>query len=136
MNSDLNKIIANLAKKDKKNNLEVEHLLKLMHLDNKKLIHPLIELKQKHEWREINNEFIIPLGTWADIVCVYLEYGYSGLINICKSKNELFPFAINALEELKTKESFNALYEILTFLDVNEEFDLPFILQTISTITL
>lgn len=134
MNSEIKKIIERLVNKDKNKTLEVEHLLELLHTNNNDLVQPLIELKQNCNWGQTNNELIIPFGTWTDIICEYLENGYSRLTSIGKFKNELFPFVIGVLEELKTKESFDSLCTILTSLDLNSEEDLPFVLKTISTI--
>lgn len=133
---DIKKIINKLVSSSKNETIEVEDLLKLVHINNKNLIQPLLELKNNYNWQETNTELTLPLGTWVNIICEYLNNGYSGLVKISKSNKEMLPFALGVFEELRTKDSIYSLYDLLTSFNLNNEDDHLSILEIVSTINL
>ena len=81
------KHIKKLHQLEKKGNLEVEDLLKILKTPNKEYITPLREMVAQYHWQPLNDELIVPFASWVDALCIYLEEGVQGLVkSIHKTK--------------------------------------------------
>jgi hypothetical protein len=141
--TDIHPLIELIRKKDKVNKLEVEHLLPLVHTNDNTLINALQGLKTSLKWHNIehdqptsNSDLIVPLGTWADIICEYLKSGIERLVSIGQQKNRYSDFAIAVLEELKTPQSFDGLVKILLDCDYNLGVHLHTFFKTVNAINI
>ena len=111
------KHIKKLHQLEKKGNLEVEHLLKILKIPNKEYITPLQEMVAQYHWQPLNDELIIPFASWVDAICIYLEKGAQGLVKAIYKTKDFFHIVFGVLEELPTEESLPAFLEIAqTFL--------------------
>jgi hypothetical protein len=124
-------IISFLRNKAKKNNIEVEDLFVLIHLNDKSIIDEIQAISKKYNWAIVENCDIlgtgkileIPFATWVNHICSYLQNGIPALLEVgLKSQNE-WNFAIAILEEIKTSESFTALFTILKFSNPSTDYD-------------
>ena len=111
------KHIKKLYQLEKKGNLEVEDLLKILKTPNKEYITPLQEMVAQYHWQPINDEFIVPFASWVDAICIYLEEGTKGLLKALYKTKGFFHIVFGVLEELPTEEALPAFLEIAqTFL--------------------
>ena len=92
---------------EKKGNLEVEHLLKILKTPNKEYITPLREMVAQYDWQPLNDELIVPFASWVDALCIYLEEGVQGLVKAIHKTKDFFSIVFGVL-----KESLPALLEI------------------------
>ena len=111
------KHIKKLHQLEKKGNLEVEDLLKVLKTPNKEYITPLREMVAQYHWQPQNDELIVPFASWVDALCIYLEEGTQGLVKAIHKTKDFFSIVFGVLEELPTEESLPAFLEIAqTFL--------------------
>ena len=102
---------------EKKGDLEVEDLLKILKTPNKEYITPLREMAAQYDWQPLNDELIVPFASWVDALCIYLEEGTQGLVKAIHKTKDFFSIVFGVLEELPTEESLPAFLEIAqTFL--------------------
>ena len=112
------KHIKKLHQLEKKGNLEVEDLLKILKTPNKEYITPLREMVAQYHWQPLNDELIVPFASWVDALCIYLEEGTQGLVKVLNERKDFFSIVFGVLEELPTEESLPAFLEIAqTFSD-------------------
>ena len=112
------KHIKKLHQLEKKDNLEVEDLLKILKTPNKEYITPLREMAAQYDWQPLNDELIVPFASWVDALCIYLEQGTQGLVKAIHKTKDFFSIVFGVLEELPTEESLPAFLEIAqTFSD-------------------
>ena len=117
MTEAVEKHIKKLHQLEKKGNLEVEHLLKILKIPNKEYITPLQEMVAQYHWQPLNDELIIPFASWVDAICIYLEEGVQGLVKAIYKTKDFFHIIFGVLEELPTEEALPAFLEIAqTFL--------------------
>ena len=117
MTEAVEKHIKKLHQLEKKGNLEVEHLLKILKIPNKEYITPLQEMVAQYHWQPLNDELIIPFASWVDAICIYLEEGAQGLVKAIYKTKDFFHIIFGVLEELPTEEALPAFLEIAqTFL--------------------
>ena len=103
---------------EKKGDLEVEDLLKILKTPNKEYITPLREMVAQYHWQPQNDELIVPFASWVDALCIYLEEGTQGLVKAIHKTKDFFSIVFGVLEELPTEESLPAFLEIAqTFSD-------------------
>ena len=103
---------------EKKGDLEVEDLLKILKTPNKEYITPLREMVAQYDWQPQNDELIVPFASWVDALCIYLEEGTKGLVKAIHKTKDFFSIVFGVLEELPTEESLPAFLEIAqTFSD-------------------
>ena len=106
------KHIKKLHQLEKKGNLEVEDLLKILKTPNKEYITPLQEMVAQYHWQPINDELIVPFASWVDALCIYLEEGVQGLVKSIHKTKDFFSIVLGVLKGLPTEESLPALLEI------------------------
>jgi len=112
------KYIRKLHQLEKKGDLEVEDLLKILKTPNKEYITPLREMVAQYHWQPQNDELIVPFASWVDALCIYLEEGTQGLVKAIHKTKDFFSIVFGVLEELPTEESLPAFLEIAqTFSD-------------------
>ena len=112
------KHIKKLHQLEKKGNLEVEDLLKILKTPNKEYITPLREMVVQYHWQLQNDELIVPFASWVDALCIYLEEGTQGLVKAIHKTKDFFSIVFGVLEELPTEELLPAFLEIAqTFSD-------------------
>ena len=112
------KHIKKLHQLEKKGDLEVEHLLKILKTPNKEYITPLREMAAQYDWQPLNDELIVPFASWVDAICIYLEEGTKGLSKALYKTKDFFHIVFEVLEELPTDEALPAFLEIAqTFSD-------------------
>ena len=112
------KYIKKLHQLEKKGDLEVEDLLKILKTPNKEYITPLREMVAQYDWQPLNDELIVPFASWVDALCIYLEEGTQGLVKAIHKTKDFFSIVFGVLEELPTEESLPAFLEIAqTFSD-------------------
>ena len=111
------KHIKKLHQLEKKGNLEVEDLLKILKTPNKEYITPLREMVAQYDWQPLNDELIVPFASWVDALCIYLEEGVQGLVKSIHKTKDFFSIVFGVLKELPIEESLPAFLEIAqTFL--------------------
>ena len=106
------KHIKKLHQLEKKGDLEVEDLLKILKTPNKEYITPLQEMVVQYHWQPLNDELIVPFASWVDALCIYLEEGVQGLVKSIHKTKDFFSIVFGVLEELPTEESLPAFLEI------------------------
>ena len=106
------KHIKKLHQLEKKGNLEVEDLLKILKTPNKEYITPLQEMVVQYHWQPLNDELIVPFASWVDALCIYLEEGVQGLVKSIHKTKDFFSIVLGVLKGLPTEESLPALLEI------------------------
>ena len=106
------KHIKKLHQLEKKGNLEVEHLLKILKTPNKEYITPLREMVAQYHWQPLNDELIVPFASWVDALCIYLEEGTQGLVKVLNERKDFFSIVFGVLEELPTEEALPSFLEI------------------------
>ena len=106
------KHIKKLHQLEKKGNLEVEDLLKILKTPNKEYITPLREMVAQYHWQPLNDELIVPFASWVDALCIYLEEGVQGLVKSIHKTKDFFSIVLGVLKGLPTEESLPALLEI------------------------
>ena len=112
------KHIKKLHQLEKKGDLEVEDLLKILKTPNKEYITPLREMVAQYHWQPQNDELIVPFASWVDALGIYLEEGTQGLVKAIHKTKDFFSIVFGVLEELPTEESLPAFLEIAqTFSD-------------------
>ena len=112
------KYIKKLHQLEKKGDLEVEDLLKILKTPNKEYITPLREMVAQYHWQLQNDELVVPFASWVDALCLYLEEGTQGLVKAIHKTKDFFSIVFGVLEELPTEESLPAFLEIAqTFSD-------------------
>ena len=117
MTEAVEKHIKKLHQLEKKGNLEVEDLLKILKTPNKEYITPLQEMVAQYHWQPLNDELIVPFASWVDAICIYLEEGAQGLVKAIYKTKDFFHIIFGVLEELPTEEALPAFLEIAqTFL--------------------
>ena len=113
------KHIKKLHQLEKKGNLEVEDLLKILKTPNKEYITPLREMVAQYHWQPINDALIIPFASWVDAICIYLEEGVQGLVKAIHKTKDFFSIVFGVLEELPTEEALPAFLEIAQTFSTN-----------------
>ena len=106
------KYIKKLHQLEKKGNLEVEDLLKILKTPNKEYITPLQEMVAQYHWQPLNDDFIVPFASWVEAICIYLEEGIKGLSKAIYKTKDFFHIIFGVLEELPTEEALPAFLEI------------------------
>ena len=106
------KHIKKLHQLEKKGNLEVEDLLKILKTPNKEYITPLREMVAQYHWQPLNDELIVPFASWVDALCIYLEEGGQGLVKAIHKTKDFFSIVFGVLKELPTEEALPAFLEI------------------------
>ena len=106
------KHIKKLHQLEKKGNLEVEDLLKILKTPNKEYITPLREMVTQYHWQPLNDELIVPFASWVDALCIYLEEGAQGLVKAIHKTKDFFSIVFGVLKELPTEEALPAFLEI------------------------
>ena len=106
------KHIKKLHQLEKKGNLEVEDLLKILKTPNKEYITPLLEMVAQYDWQPLNDELIVPFASWVDAICIYLEEGVQGLVKSIHKTKDFFSIVFGVLKELAIEESLPAFLEI------------------------
>ena len=106
------KHIKKLHQLEKKGDLEVEDLLKILKTPNKEYITPLREMVAQYHWQPINDALIIPFASWVYALCIYLEEGTQGLVKAIHKTKDFFSIVFGVLEELPTEEALPAFLEI------------------------
>ena len=106
------KHIKKLHRLEKKGDLEVEHLLKILKTPSKEYIVPLREMAVQYDWQPMNDELIIPFAAWVEAICIYLEEGTQGLVKAIDKPKEFFHIVFGVLEEIPISEAFTAFLEI------------------------
>ena len=106
------KHIKKLHRLEKKEELEVEHLLKILKTPSKEYIVPLQEMVALYDWQPMNDELIMRFAAWVDVICIYLEEGTQGLIKAIHKPKDFFLIVFGVLEELPTDEALPAFLEI------------------------
>lgn len=126
---EISKIIKRLERIEKTNGVEVEDILKFLKNGDQTLVQPLKELSSRLEWKPINKQSYVPLATWTDIVCIYLEFGLSGLKELLLKKDKISEFVLCILEELTTVEALMTILSVAEKLDLttNESKEIEFI---------
>ena len=113
------KYIKKLHQLEKKGNLEVEDLLKILKTPNKEYITPLREMVAQYDWQPLNDELIVPFASWVDALCIYLEEGVQGLVKSIHKTKDFFSIVFGVLEELPTEEALPAFLEIAQTFSTN-----------------
>jgi len=113
------KYIKKLHQLEKKGNLEVEDLLKILKTPNKEYITPLREMVAQYHWQPLNDELIVPFASWVDALCIYLEEGVQGLVKSIHKTKDFFSIVFGVLEELPTEEALPAFLEIAQTFSTN-----------------
>ena len=106
------KHIKKLHQLEKKGNLEVEDLLKILKTPNKEYITPLREMVAQYDWQPLNDELIVPFASWVDALCIYLDEGVQGLVKSIHKTKDFFSIVFGVLKELAIEESLPAFLEI------------------------
>ena len=106
------KYIKKLHQLEKKGDLEVEDLLKILKTPNKEYITPLQEMVVQYHWQPLNDELIVPFASWVDALCIYLEEGVQGLVKSIHKTKDFFSIVFGVLKGLPTEESLPAFLEI------------------------
>ena len=106
------KYIKKLHQLEKKGDLEVEDLLKILKTPNKEYITPLREMVAQYHWQPLNDELIVPFASWVDALCIYLEEATKGLSKALYKTKDFFHIVFGVLEELPTEEALPAFLEI------------------------
>ena len=106
------KYIKKLHQLEKKGDLEVEDLLKILKTRNKEYITPLQEMVAQYHWQPQNDELIVPFASWVDALCIYLEEGVQGLVKSIHKTKDFFSIIFGVLKGLPTEESLPAFLEI------------------------
>jgi len=112
MTEAVEKHIKKLYQLEKKGNLEVEDLLKILKTPNKEYITPLQEMVAQYHWQPLNDDFIVPFASWVEAICIYLEEGIKGLSKAIYKTKDFFHIIFGVLEELPTEEALPAFLEI------------------------
>ena len=113
------KYIKKLHQLEKKGDLEVEDLLKILKTPNKEYITPLREMVAQYHWQPLNDELIVPFASWVDAICIYLEEGTKGLSKALYKTKDFFHIVFGVLEELPTEEALPAFLEIAQTFSTN-----------------
>ena len=113
------KYIKKLHQLEKKGDLEVEDLLKILKTPNKEYITPLREMVAQYHWQPLNDELIVPFASWVDALCIYLEEGVQGLVKSIHKTKDFFSIVFGVLEELPTEEALPAFLEIAQTFSTN-----------------
>ena len=113
------KYIRKLHQLEKKGDLEVEDLLKILKTPNKEYITPLREMVVQYHWQLQNDELIVPFASWVDALCIYLEEGTQGLVKAIHKTKDFFSIVFGVLEELPTEEALPAFLEIAQTFSTN-----------------
>ena len=106
------KYIKKLHQLEKKGDLEVEDLLKILKTPSKEYIVPLREMAAQYDWQPMNEELIIPFAAWVEAICIYLEEGTQGLVKAIDKPKEFFLIVFGVLEELPIDEALPAFLNI------------------------
>ena len=112
MTEAVEKQIKKFHRLEKKGDLEVEHLLKILKNPSKEYIAPLQEMVVLYDWQPMNDELIIPFAAWVEAICIYLEEGTQGLVKAIDKPKEFFHIVFGVLEEIPVSEAFTAFLEI------------------------
>ena len=112
MTEAVEKQIKKLHRLEKKGDLEVEHLLKILKTPSKEYIVPLREMAAQYDWQPMNDKLIIPFAAWVEAICIYLEEGTQGLVKAIDKPKQFFHIVFGVLEEIPISEAFTAFLEI------------------------
>ena len=112
MTETVEKQIKKLHRLEKKGDLEVEDLLKILKTPSKEYIAPLQEMVVLYDWQPMNDELIIPFAAWVEAICIYLEEGTQGLVKAIDKPKEFFLIVFGVLEELPIDEALPAFLNI------------------------
>ena len=112
MTEAVEKHIKKLHRLEKKGDLEVEHLLKILKTPSKEYIAPLQEMVVQYDWQPMNDKLIIPFAAWVEAICIYLEESTQGLVKAIDKPKEFFHIVFGVLEEIPVNEALTAFLEI------------------------
>ena len=114
MTEAVEKHIKKLQRLDKKDELEVEHLLKVLKTPSKEYIAPLREMAEqwKNDPPPQEGVLFVPYAEWVEAICIYLEEGTQGLVKAIDKPKEFFHIVFGVLEEIPVSEAFTAFLEI------------------------
>jgi hypothetical protein len=108
--------LASLRRKAAADDVEVEHLTAFAAAGDARAVPVIRELQREHGWPHSNRQgksLVVPLGRWADVVCVYLEGGCDALVAYARRREpDSFDFAASVLEELKSAAAVGAMAEL------------------------
>lgn len=94
----------------------VEDLLSLLAIDDPSIVMDLKQLKKEFNWKPVDNpEKEVPLGSWVDIICLFLEQGYEALYTLATQSSRLAEIVLGVLEELKDERSLDIIASIIVF---------------------
>lgn len=118
----MDKLISKLRKAELKGGeVNVEDLLALLKLKDASICPELKRLKQDFNWKAVDNpENEVPLGAWADVICVYYERGFKALYSIAIQHTRLLGIVLGVLEEIKTEESLETVFSLFEFFIQNK----------------
>lgn len=134
--------LESLKKKAQRNNVEVEDLLHIAVSGEAKAAPVLRALKNEYAWPEKNRSgrnLVVPLGGWVTLVCLYLEFGFDGVINHILAENcssDERQMAIGVLEEIQTIDSAKALIRLANAILPHMESDLALAKKIVSAFNL
>ena len=104
---------ATLGRMATRGTMEVEHLLRLAQQPSPELADAIDELAIEMCWPCHPCFPEVPFGTWAAVVSTYCRNGYNGLLETANDQ-EMLPFVLGLLEELRTDEALCAVVRIST----------------------
>lgn len=112
----MNSKLAALRRKAAADTVEVEDLTAFALLNEVCAASVIRELQVEFAWPRTNRVrgvHVVPLGRWAEVVCLYLEGGCDALTAYARSSEpESFNFAVSVLSEVKTSACVVALAEL------------------------
>ena len=125
-----------LVSKAKSKQIEVEDILKLVKkIQPRSINDDLNELKLQIS-TDYDEEVSILFNKWIDIVSIFFEKSYNGLIEIALQNKNFAPFAISVLEETKTSEGLKSLIEIIRNSKLKDNDGYKSILDSIAAINM
>ena len=125
-----------LVSKAKSKQIEVEDILKLVKkIQPRSINDDLNELKLQIS-TNYDEEVSILFNKWIDIVSIFFEKSYNGLIEIALQNKNFAPFAISVLEETKTSEGLKSLIEIIRNSKLKDNDGYKSILDSIAAINM
>ncbi|WP_047533539.1 hypothetical protein [Methylotenera sp. N17] len=100
--------VQSLKRRAKANTLEVEHILEAAIEKTPGLAATLSILAEEYKWPNENRlpdgSLVVPFGRWSKIAIVYVEGGFSSLVQLAKSTDEA-SFILALARQIKTQES-------------------------------
>ena len=113
----IDRMVRKLRKKEKKGDLEVEHLLQLCLTPSHAWCEPLHQMRQDFNWEGFNDKRLVPLAIWVDIICEYMQCGLARILELASRENEYSTFALAVLETLSDQPATEGIASLLSNLD-------------------